>query len=61
MAGPGTGKTRSIVAKYLQLVQDNVDPAHILALTFSNQAAEEMRSRTMRELDMKEADLTVGA
>ncbi|GAC1549924.1 MAG: hypothetical protein NVS2B7_25960 [Herpetosiphon sp.] len=47
VAGPGTGKTRSIVAKYLQLVDRGVDPANILALTFSNKAAEEMRDRVI--------------
>lgn len=44
-AGPGTGKTRSIVAKYVDLVRQGVDPATILALTFSNKAADEMRAR----------------
>jgi len=50
VAGPGTGKTRSIVAKYLQLVEAGVDPADILALTFGNKAAEEMRSRIVDAL-----------
>lgn len=51
VAGPGTGKTRSIVAKYVALVQSGVDPAAILALTFSNKAAEEMRTRIIVALD----------
>ena len=50
VAGPGTGKTRSIVGKYLQLIEAGVDPAKILALTFSNKAAEEMRARIALEL-----------
>ncbi|MGQ9828536.1 MAG: UvrD-helicase domain-containing protein [Roseiflexus sp.] len=49
-AGPGTGKTRSIVAKYVLLVRQGVDPASILALTFSNRAAEEMRERIIAAL-----------
>ncbi len=49
-AGPGTGKTRSIVAKYVSLVHQGVDPASILALTFSNRAAEEMRERIIAAL-----------
>lgn len=49
-AGPGTGKTRSIVAKYLSLVRKGVDPASILALTFSNKAADEMRGRIVAAL-----------
>lgn len=49
-AGPGTGKTRSIVAKYVSLARQGVDPASILALTFSNRAAEEMRERIIAAL-----------
>ena len=44
-AGPGTGKTRTLVARIDFLLRQNVPPATILALTFSNRAAEEMRSR----------------
>ena len=45
VAGPGTGKTASIVAKYLALVDADTDPASILALTFSVRAADELRQR----------------
>ena len=44
-AGPGTGKTRTLVARILFLLGQNVPPSSILALTFSNRAAEEMRAR----------------
>lgn len=44
-AGPGTGKTRTLVGRVLFLLERGVSPASILALTFSNKAAEEMRSR----------------
>ena len=57
VAGPGTGKTRSIVAKYAALVQNGVDPASILALTFSNKAAEEMRTRITLALDACRPDI----
>src|SRR5205085_4290755 len=53
VAGPGTGKTRTIVAKYLSLVAQGVDPAHILALTFSNRAAEAMRGRIVEALQLR--------
>jgi len=42
-AGPGTGKTRTLTARIDWLLQRSIDPASILALTFSNKAAEEMR------------------
>ena len=44
-AGPGTGKTRTLIGRILFLLRQNVQPSNILALTFSNRAAEEMRSR----------------
>lgn len=50
VAGPGTGKTRTLTGRTVRLVQKGVDPERILALTFSNRAAEEMRSRVGRVL-----------
>lgn len=44
-AGPGTGKTRTLIARIDWLLERGTDPASILALTFSNKAAEEMRER----------------
>lgn len=44
-AGPGTGKTRTLVGRIEYLLAKNVPPSSILALTFSNKAAEEMLSR----------------
>ena len=44
-AGPGTGKTRTLVGRILFLLEQGVTPTAILSLTFSNRAAEEMRSR----------------
>ncbi|MGC8668441.1 MAG: UvrD-helicase domain-containing protein [Chthonomonadales bacterium] len=44
-AGPGTGKTRTLVARALYLIQNGAPPEGILALTFSNRAADEMRRR----------------
>ena len=44
-AGPGTGKTRTLVGRVLFLLGGGVAASSILTLTFSNKAAEEMRSR----------------
>ena len=44
-AGPGTGKTRTLVGRIVFLLEQGVPPTAILVLTFSNRAAEEMRSR----------------
>lgn len=45
VAGPGTGKTLTIVRRISYLVDQGVPPDQILALTFSNRAAREMRER----------------
>jgi superfamily I DNA/RNA helicase len=44
-AGPGTGKTRTLVRRIKHLLQNGSPSSSILALTFSNKAAEEMRER----------------
>ena len=44
-AGPGTGKTRTLVKRVVSLLREGVDPASILVLTFSNRAAGELSER----------------
>jgi len=44
-AGPGTGKTRTLIGRVLYLLKGGVSPENILVLTFSNKAAQELQER----------------
>nr|WP_315764395.1 ATP-dependent helicase [Bradyrhizobium sp. SZCCHNS2005] len=44
-AGPGTGKTRTLVRRVQYMLEKEASPASFLALTFSRKASEEMRER----------------
>src|SRR5437899_6903412 len=44
-ASAGTGKTRKLVEVYLELLERGVDPGRIVAVTFTERAAAEMRDR----------------
>ena len=56
LAGPGTGKTKTLIEKILYLIERRkVKPSQITAVTFTNKAAQEMRERLEKELGNKRA------
>ena len=51
LAGAGSGKTKTLVAKITYLIEEkNISAFQVLALTFSNKAAREMRERVSTEV-----------
>lgn len=58
VAGPGSGKTRVIIERVIHLVDRGMKPSEILCLTFSEKAAEEMKQRLEKRMDVAEMTIS---
>lgn len=58
-AVPGSGKTRALTSRIVRLVERGIDPNNILAVTFTNKAADEMKSRVAKLIGQQSSKIWI--
>jgi DNA helicase-2/ATP-dependent DNA helicase PcrA len=60
-AGPGTGKTNTLIQWIThQIEKSGINPGEIIAITFTNKAADELRERLQKQIGIKSNEVLVG-
>ncbi len=59
LAGPGTGKTFTLIKRIKNMIEKGINPEKILCLTFTDAAAIEMKSRIEKELNKSETGVNI--
>ena len=59
LAGPGTGKTFTVINRIEKMLFDGVNPSSILCLTFSDAASSEMRQRLIKKMGVKASSVDI--
>ena len=60
LAGPGTGKTTTLVGRYQHLIENGVSPKTILCCTFSRKASDELKARISHATSVAAQKLPIG-
>ena len=60
LAGPGSGKTHTIISRAAYMINQGVDPNNILLFTFTNKAAQEIKERVIAKIGKEGKSITMG-